>query len=221
MPIDTKNNLVFIHIPKTGGSSIEHMLGLIHRENLFSPTPLEGLIPATKTPQHFTWLELRQNLPSAFLDTAYKFAFVRNPWDRFVSEYCWRRGWYFKDVGARADYYYERLDMSSLDSFVRVLELPQDKRIDARRGFDGHLETQFSFIVGETGKVAVDFVGRFENFEMDLRKVAVEAGLKVGPVGHIRKSHREKDYRTYYTSYSRSAVQSFYRDDIREFGYEF
>jgi Sulfotransferase family len=177
MPIDIRRNFVFIHIPKTGGTSIERMFHLVGREHLFSYLPLPYFVPANKSPQHLTWLELKKNIEVAlqmhstpspgfdqtckeFLENAYKFAFVRNPWDRFLSEYYWRKAWYFKELQKGINFFYSPNVMESLDTFVSVFDLPEEKRMDKKRGGDGHWETQLSFLVNESGKIAVNFVGR-------------------------------------------------------------
>ena len=56
---------VFIHIPKTGGTSVNRALGLCH--------------------EHKTALEYRQWLGQTAWDRKFKFTFVRNPWDKVVS----------------------------------------------------------------------------------------------------------------------------------------
>lgn len=63
-------DVIFVHINKTGGSSIEVALGL----------PF----------QHRTALELRQDLGEERWRSRFSFAFVRNPWDRIASHYAYR-----------------------------------------------------------------------------------------------------------------------------------
>lgn len=63
-------NFVFIHINKTGGSSIERALGL----------PFD----------HRTALEKRQDLGTRRWTRRFVFTFVRNPWDKVLSHYAYR-----------------------------------------------------------------------------------------------------------------------------------
>lgn len=60
----------FIHVPKTGGSSIERALELAH--------------------EHKTAIEKRDALGWRHWDHKFTFAVLRNPFDRAVSHYHWR-----------------------------------------------------------------------------------------------------------------------------------
>ena len=62
--------VIFVHINKTGGSSIEHALGL----------PF----------QHRTALEIRAAIGERRWAARFSFAFVRNPWDKVASHYHYR-----------------------------------------------------------------------------------------------------------------------------------
>ena len=76
MPVSDKYKCILLHVPKTGGSSIEKLISPI---TFFNPkySPNEKY-----TPQHLTYSELRAKLPDEKWQTYFKFAFVRNPWDK-------------------------------------------------------------------------------------------------------------------------------------------
>jgi chondroitin 4-sulfotransferase 11 len=64
------SNVAFVHINKTGGTSIEQALGLRF--------------------QHLTAIELRDQLGARYWNEKFSFAFVRNPWDKVASHYRYR-----------------------------------------------------------------------------------------------------------------------------------
>jgi len=66
-------NYVFIHVPKTGGTSVRHALGMTLGANHLSASQLYDLYP--------------------HLCGRFSFAFVRNPWDRMVSYWSIGRPW--------------------------------------------------------------------------------------------------------------------------------
>ena len=78
MPIHLKNKIIFIHIPKTGGQSILKAIGIKKgdkKQYYYHPYT------------HYT-IEMISNYFN--IDNYYKFTFVRNPYDRLISEYFWR-----------------------------------------------------------------------------------------------------------------------------------
>jgi hypothetical protein len=77
--------VLFIHIPKTGGSSIEKWFGSVARLRLKSPA-----IPSFMkcTPQHLRYTDLEELFGDINFDCI--FSIVRNPYARVESEYRWR-----------------------------------------------------------------------------------------------------------------------------------
>ena len=73
MYIDHNKKIVFIHIPRTGGSTIKDALGL------YDKIYKKGL-------HHLSAVDI----PDVCKDY-FKFAFVRNHWDRFVSLYFYNK----------------------------------------------------------------------------------------------------------------------------------
>ena len=81
-------DILFIHIPKTGGTSVEQYLSKkydipLNMNCVFSMTPYKGLYP-----QHYTYMEVlarKDELKIAITDTTKILTIVRNPYDRFIA----------------------------------------------------------------------------------------------------------------------------------------
>jgi hypothetical protein len=69
--------------------------------------------------------------------------------------------------------------------------------------------------------LAVDFVGRVENIQEDIRFIMEKLGVKRDLL-YINKTETKKDdYRTYYTPKTRDITATIYQQDINAFGYDF
>lgn len=92
MPIFKEHNLLFIHIPKTGGSAIESYYGVYHNRDLNHLWHSdEFLVNGIKfAPQHFPSYHLKDILTETVYNSLFKFTFVRNPYTRILSEYGWQ-----------------------------------------------------------------------------------------------------------------------------------
>ena len=85
MPISHKHKFKFIHIPKTGGSSIEVVFDLQHKDNLFVPSFTNEIQGVKFAPQHFTHKLINYFKPEC--KNYFSFVLVRNPYNRIISEY--------------------------------------------------------------------------------------------------------------------------------------
>src|SRR5580704_4904265 len=137
--ISGKHKFIFIHINKTGGTSIE---------KAFAPDADIRDVPHKHAPVAF----YKQWWPDQFR-TYFKFAFVRNPWDWLVSRYYWS-----KDRQRLFDY--------SFDEFLRRLKKRIRLCESAPWLEDEALKPQLDRLTIR-GAIAVDFVGRFENLQSD------------------------------------------------------
>lgn len=66
----------------------------------------------------------------------------------------------------------------------------------------------------------MDFVGRFENFEKDVRKVLGSLSITCDRIPHELKGRRGP-YKRYYNDESREMVAEMYAEDMKLFGYRF
>ncbi len=114
--------IFFVHIPKTGGTSVESFLSGAGRMALHYDRRISGL---GVTPQHFHANIYQKIIPEGFYD--YSFCIVRNPFDRLVSEYAMRD-----------------TDDYSFDDWVKFIfsEYHRDAFVH-----DNHIRPQIDFIV--------------------------------------------------------------------------
>ncbi len=136
----------------------------------------------------------------------FKFAFVRNPWDRLVS--CWQN----KVVdNPNARMFGDRL--GKLQSFPAFVDFLAEQDLEAG---NKHFRLQCRLI----DLNHVDFVGRLERFDDDFRQVCDRLSLPGDP-RKVNVSARQRDYRPYYTDAAAEKAASLYRRDITLFGYSF
>jgi len=194
MIVSIQKRFVFIHIPKTAGSSIFQVLTSCNDA------------PDTDENRHMEWtriLEEYNNLVSGQgeavgdLENYFKFAFVRNPWDRVVSMYSYR---------------------------VRNGEIPADlsfpEFVFKRRNYPfGMHREQVKLIEDHHGKIAMDFIGKFENLKNDW--AILQDRLKIGSDLPHLKATVHRPYQTYYTRELIEEVATMYPRDIQLFGYNF
>ncbi|HEY1709602.1 MAG TPA: sulfotransferase family 2 domain-containing protein [Rhizomicrobium sp.] len=156
-------NILFVHIPRTGGTSIEHWLRELGTLRLFSHSvPVFSRV----TPQHLTANNIDELFGNSYFD--YAFTVVRNPFDRIASEYRMRckraqedvfKGgptlstWLEKQVGA-----YEK-NPFHLDNHLRPQWQFLQQRLRVFRHEDG-IETIIARVAGEIEVPIPATVGR-------------------------------------------------------------
>ena len=190
--ISHDHRFIFVHIQKTAGKSILKALGL----------PLGA--------DHRFAEKQRKDYGEDLWDSYFKFAIVRNPWDRLVSAYHYRvtGGSRSPDDLARAKLYprsFRRFCMN-LDHFVR---LPNEHMF----------RPQYEWISDSAGKDLTDFVGHFETLNEDFLVIRRQIGLEGAELPHINKSNHRPFWR-YYDRVTRDLVERAYQEDIERFGYE-
>ena len=182
MAVSHKDKLVFIHIPKTGGTSISSAL------NLNPPTQR----------RHLSYPSLKSKFKKD-ISKYFSFTFVRNPWDRVVSEFFWRKSCVHLNT--------KKL---SLEQFVYKIKDMKNP----------HLASQHSFIIDNQGKKLVDFIGRFEFLEKDFKTACNKANLSERKLPCKNKT-KHRHYTEYYNNNTRDIIAEKYAKDIEYFNYKF
>lgn len=139
----------------------------------------------------------------------FKFAFVRNPWERLVS------GWHnkFKEknqppFGLDATVHKKLQDF---DYFIQ--HLGESEFI----GRNHHFVPQCDLI----DLNHLDYLGKMEQFSDDFKQICRHIGIEADNVGYKNSSGRDKDYRSYYTDNLAEIVRNLYIKDIQFFAYNF
>lgn len=213
MLISHAHKLIFVHIQKTGGKSMDALLR----------AHVPDVMRLGFRHDHAAWH--RDAVPD--WDGYFKFAFVRNPWDRLVSwhskviakgrplppwlarlcgrdhrnypsRYVWGRGRRFEDFVLRC---------------TDVIEGRPGRRMC-------YAWNQLDYLTDARGQLLVDFVGRFEHFQRDTRAVLERAGLADVAMVHTNASGHTH-YSQYYTDRLREVVAQRFARDIAAFDYHF
>jgi hypothetical protein len=198
-----EDHLIFVHIQKTGGTAINFALGV-------EDNPPE---------KHRTAAELKLLYGSDVWEKTFKFAFVRNPWDRLVSWWSMIDGQRenFKRTGAANLFF--RYILENATSFEEFLVNCQDA-ISDHDGLKSIFRNQIDYLVDDSGKVMVDFIGRFENLSEDFATITqkIYGYPKTLSVMNTSVHHH---YRDYYNDQTRILVETAYQRDLEVFGYQF
>ena len=216
MLLSHRYQFLFVHIAKTGGTSVRSALQRYRwRDPYYLPqwiaSRLSGMAGhrlGIKLPRHCKAITAQEMLPREFYDSLFKFAFVRNPWDLQVSSYHHIRR--------------ERPQLmqgdESFEDFLR-------RKLDPERPWQYHLDTsvesQSHYIIDLQGQQIVDFIGRYETLQEDFNHICDRIGITPIALPHRRKASDRADYRGYYDESTRRLVAERFAQDIERLGYEF
>ncbi len=192
-----ENKCIFIHIPKSAGTSVN--------QSIFGHN----------TGNHATIAEYQIAFSRIEFESFFKFTFVRNPWDRLLSAFI-----YLKNGGkCKRDYQWAEkhlLPYKNFNDFVM-------KWVSKRNIIKGiHFLPQYRFLTTPKSlKPEVNFIGFFENINNDyeyIRKL-----LHIGKKLILENKTAEKagDYRSYYNDKTVKIVSDVYAEDIELLGYDF
>ncbi len=183
---------MFAHIPRTAGTAISQAL-FSHHVGHYRLSQYKDIYPPQKLQDYF------------------KFAFVRNPWDKVASSYYYlQQGgfghhdklWFHQHLAAFKDF----------RAFVRGW-LPT-----SAIHLGHHFVPQSNYILDS--QLKMDFIGYFENIAADFAYVKTQLKADCA-LKHINQRTQKDDYRNHYDDECRQVVATVYADDIKLLGYDF
>lgn len=221
MLLSHRHGYLFVHLAKTGGTSVRAALSRqLWREPYALRTWLAQQLSAStghrigaRIPRHAAAVAAREMLPPDVFASLFKFAFVRNPWDRVVSSYSHFQREYPAELSKQK--------IETFEQFVGYLLETPPERAERPAMLRALQRPQLESLVGVQGELLVDFVGRYERLEEDFSAILEQIPLPHIALPHKRKSQRSADYRASYSDELADRVAQHFADDIRSFQYSF
>ncbi|MEM8777521.1 MAG: sulfotransferase family 2 domain-containing protein [Cyanobacteria bacterium P01_G01_bin.49] len=210
--ISTQKHFLFIHVPKTGGNSIQNILKDYSEDDITQSEQQDGLErfgvrnKRYNTRKHSVLSHYKFVLDAEIYHSLFKFATIRNPWDMMISFYFsphrgkieWNRDNFLTLVdGVRPIRHYicERsLFCQALEKIGLKVNTVNNKKLDSD----------------------IDFLMKFEQLDRDFKEVCNKLEIPYSPPPK-RNSSTRLHYSEYYDSELREIVRKKFAEEI-EFG---
>lgn len=191
--IDHRTKSIFIHMPCTGGTSIESAL-------------LNGR-PVDIKEKHINSLTAKI-IYKQYWNDYFKFSFVRNPWGRMLSMMK------FRD---KSLYGIKELDGKiNLDEYLKIhpfIEVdPRARNYSKNSYIKGSVYQNF---LSED----LDFVGKFENLQNDFNQVCRELNIEPQELPIINSSNYKTPIKNYFNERSNNQIRKIFEKDILYYKY--
>ena len=165
--INHEHKFLFVHIPRTSGTSIETQFQYDEKK--------EGN-------KHWNLNDWKNYLDSDTFESYFKFAFVRNPWDIVISKY-FDRGWYSSPVhgrGGQIGYYSRR----SLKFFLEHYQPAAHEHGD---GLLDYFDPEQMYFIGR-------FENRAQDLEYICKKIGININKNRAARSRKCKKHHARYY---------------------------
>ena len=206
MIISHKHKFIFFAVPKTATHAIREALRQHlapddwEQQTLFGKQYLPFPEIARMQHGHIAAVQIRPHLDPAVWEDYFKFGFVRNPFDRFVST-C---------------FFLNRDNPGFAESAVTFMK----QALSVRRFRERVLvRPQYRQLVNERGEIALNFVGRYEDLQQSYDEICNRLDLPTTELGRKNPS-QHRAYTSYYDDELQQIVAAYYADDFRVFGYD-
>ena len=205
MIISHRHRFIFIAVPRTATHAIRAALQphlanddweqkLLHGEKRIPIPEIAALKHG-----HVSCRQIKPCLDGEVWNSYFKFAFVRNPYDRFIS----------------ACFFLNRRNPGFRGKEIRTM-----KQLLAREDFRRRIliQPQAVLLTDDDNHMGLDYIGRFETLQESFDDICERIGIPAAALSNLNTSHH-REYRDYYDPELRQAVTDLYRDDLRLFGY--
>ncbi len=234
MLISHDYKFIFIHIGKTGGTSIERTLC----EYLDVDFETTKKSPDGEWWKHIWAKDMRKRVGEKLWDDYFTFAMIRNPFDMILSLYSMYTQYpEYTNPKLHPDLYHPWNQYSSFEDFIRCMGSQShqpDKLwrhqlnklgVKSQMNVWNSLENlQTSYLTenwkGQDGRgsILVDYVGRFENIDEDFHYICDHLGLPQLDLTMTGET-KHKSFYGIYEDDTEEIVRKHFKMDIERFGY--
>lgn len=206
---------IFVHIPKTGGTSLSLALEAKAKKDdvLIGDTPkatnrrkrYKDIKTSGKLWKHSRLTDIYGLVTQEQIESYFVFTIVRNPWDRMVSYYHWLKAQNFDHPAVKCAHDH---------SFTEFLSDPETRlslQNDAAK----------YYVSDHNGVDCCDLYLRLEFLQQDVKLLEQRLEIKLADLPHDNSSHRDMDYTSYYDTQCKDIIGSVFADDIKKFSYSF
>ncbi len=207
MLLSSKEKLIFIHIPKTAGTSIKLALKPYETKKPSDFTQDQRLLQFINErpdrlkeqgmvfPNHMGIWDINKRM-TLDLNQYTTFTIIRNPWARFLSLY----KHYQRDP---MHPYYKQANEYDLNGFAKFLINKQSS--------SPHVDSlpQINYLIDNSGQVKMNYLLKFEMLEQALDVLCKELGLKPIKLSKINASPQSHDYLKEYNTETWNLISEF------------
>ena len=205
MGVLKKEKLIFCHIAKNGGQTVHGIMEKIGKLEICD--------------KHYSLNQIKEILnDDKLFNESYKFCIVRNPYERMVSTYFFRKLRKEKDFGPKKQW-----DLNFSD-WIKYIYSNEYKNLNLKHGnvlnnVDYHFGSSIKWVMDTENKIIADKIIKFENMNSELLELFSSFGFNIEVIK--RNSTNHKHYREYYDDISRKLVEEHFIEDIKYFDYKF
>ncbi|NMF85925.1 sulfotransferase family 2 domain-containing protein [Nodosilinea sp. P-1105] len=218
--ISLQKKFLFIHVPKTGGNSIQSILKdysedkiIILEKHQDGVERFEVRSDRYKVHKHSTLTEYKNMIEDSVYNSLFKFSVIRNPWDMMIS-------WYFSPHRKIKDWVrddFQKLidEVQPLSYYIKDSLLLENQRSWLSRLNFSQRKIQKGSLIRD-----IDFLIRFEYLNEDFKEVCKKIYIPFVELPLRNKSSRGH-YSRYYDEDLKEKVRSKFSEEIKFGNYEF